>query len=757
MKINSRCLSVLVGTLLAIAGCTGHVAEQTPVCTAGQKACGGQCKTVATDQQNCGACGTACGAGQSCQGGQCLCSDGLLACNGTCVAADATHCGGCTTMCPSPQVCSANVCQAACATGETQCSDGACVTTTGGNALHCGGCNPCPAGAVCNAGICGCSIAGQMLCGNACIDTNTSTVHCGGCNQACSGTCTNGVCVSATGTGGAGGSVGTGGTGGSTPTPCTAMAPIPRRLWRLSVEQWGAAAKDLLGLTTAPVLPSRGGQAAYAFFSDATLGVDPELQFALYQSSQNDVLPAIASRITTLAPCTGTTAAAQRTCAMTFAQSLGAKGFRRPLDTAEVTNLMAVYDQGVMTDYATGIGLIVQAVITAPSFIYRTELGPTNLAADGSGNYPATTLNPYEIASQLGFLFLGSLPDAALTAAAADGTLATSAGLNTQIDRLLALPAVRTNLTNVVIDWFNVRQMFDKGNKDTALLSALATADREQAAITSELYQATQLFVNDVLWTNRGTMNDLVTSQKVYLNKRLATLYPGATFTGGAPTSNTTFVAGTWPSSQGRSGMITQPSFLWSASDPAATSIVHRGKFIHDDIICQDVLPPPIDLSSPQALNVIGCKSPDGTTSLSTCDSEILKSDARMMYAPCKTCHAQMDLYSRVLQNFGPIGNYRTADEVGRPINASVTFTAPPLAPQMAAGSVAFGQLLASSSVIKDCSVQKMASYAIGSMIRTYNTCEVNDLRALADGTIGSLFKQVAMANILRARAGGAK
>jgi hypothetical protein len=330
-------------------------------------------------------------------------------------------------------------------------------------------------------------------------------------------------------------------------------------------------------------------------------------------------------------------------------------------------------------------------------------------------------------------------------------------GLNTQIDRLLTLPAVKANLTNIIVDWFNVRQMFDKANKDTALLNALASADRDQTAITTELYQATQQFVNDVLWTSNGTVNDLVTSQKVYMNKRLATLYPGATFSGTAPSSNTTFVAGTWPASQTRSGILTMPSFLWSASDPAKNSIVKRGKFIHDDVVCQDVLPPPIDLSTPQAMNVISCKSPDGTTSLSTCDSEILQSDARMMYQPCKACHAQMDLYSRVLQNFGPIGNYRTADEAGRPIDPSVTFTAAPLAPNMVSGSVAFGQLLASSGVIKDCSVQKISSYAIGNMIRTYNTCEVNDIRAKTDGTVGSLFKQVALANILRARAGGMK
>lgn len=50
-----------------------------------------------------------------------------------------------------------------------------------------------------------------------------------------------------------------------------------------------------------------------------------------------------------------------------------------------------------------------------------------------------------------------------------------------------------------------------------------------------------------------------------------------------------------------------------------------------------------------------------------------------------------------------------------------------------------------------------MTSYALGTSINTYNTCEVNDLRTKTDGTIGSMFKQVAMANILRKRAGGAK
>ena len=73
---------------------------------------------------------------------------------------------------------------------------------------------------------------------------------------------------------------------------------------------------------------------------------------------------------------------------------------------------------------------------------------------------------------------------------------------------------------------------------------------------------------------------------------------------------------------------------------------------------------------------------------LSACDSEVLKSDARMGNQPCKGCHAQMDPYARVLLNFGPIGDYRTIDEGGHPIDPTVTFVPnSPLAPGMATGA----------------------------------------------------------------------
>ncbi len=342
--------------------------------------------------------------------------------------------------------------------------------------------------------------------------------------------------------------------------------------------------------------------------------------------------------------------------------------------------------------------------------------------------------------------------------AADNGTLTTADGLSAQIDRLLANPKAQANLTNIMVDWFNVRQMFSK-TKDTSLFAALATADQDQTTLESDVYTSTQKFVNEVFWTNpKGTLDDLVNSQSVWVNKRLATLFSGLTFPTGAPTSNTSFVKATWSASEGRAGMLTQPGFLWAASDPSVTSIVKRGKFIRDDILCQDGALMPIDLSTPSAMNVINCKSPDGTKTLSSCDSEVLKSDARMTNQPCMACHSQMDPYSRVLLNFGPIGNYRTMDEAGRPINPTVTFaSSSPLGGGMASGPQAFAKALSESGVLRGCSVQKVASYAIGDMVRAYDTCEIDQLRTQTDGTLSSLFKNVAMAQFLRTRTGGTK
>lgn len=570
-----------------------------------------------------------------------------------------------------------------------------------------------------------------------------------------------------TGTGGGvssgSGGVSSGSGGSSTDgTPCTSLAPISRRLWRLSVEQYQAALQSLLSLSAAPQLTNRGGEAQWAFFGDVSLGIDDSFQYAQYQLVES-LLPNLPASLTTCNASEAPTA-----CATRIAKDFGAKAFRRPLTNDEIAALVSNPGQpasGTLAavsaapfvaagaDTQTGLKLVIEAILLSPSFIYRTELGPSTLTADASGTYPSTTLTPYEVATQLGFTLLGSGPDAELEAAAADASdkgLGSKQGIEAQIDRLLGLPSVQQHLTSVVAGWFNIGQLFLKKH-DQSFLSALPSADQlDQTGIQDDLYASAQLLITNQLWTQAGKVTDLLATQTGFFNSRLAALYPEVTYPNGAPTSLTTFVQGTWPASENRTGLLTDPSYFWAQSDPAANSIVKRGKAIHDDVICDDPLPPPVDLSSPTALAVIAMG-----------DSEITKSDARLSAGPCQGCHTQMDAYSRVLQHFGPIGQYRTVDEAGRDIDTSFMYSDPsPLAPQTIAGPKELAQALITSGHLSGCAVQKMASYLIGSMIQTYDTCEIGTLRdqfAQTDGTLASLFKTLVVADVFRERTGGTK
>ncbi len=309
--------------------------------------------------------------------------------------------------------------------------------------------------------------------------------------------------------------------GGGT-TACKPLGAIPRRLWRLSAEQWGNAVQSLLNLPSPPALISRGGESTYAFFSDATLGVDDSMLYAIY-----NVLDGATTQIdpmvgTTIARASARPPRPRPTARRLSCSAFAAQAYRRPITADELADLMAVFQDGAADGYSAGIELVMKAVLASPSFLFRTELGPTTLTADANGNYPDTTLTPYEIASQLSFTLLGNLPDAALTAAAADGSLATKAGIAAQVDRLMGVPAAQAYLTDTVLRWFGVGTLFSK-TKDSALVS-----EQDLPAVQSDLWTSAQQFVSSVLWSGSGKIDDLLTSQTVYVNQRLAKLYPDA-------------------------------------------------------------------------------------------------------------------------------------------------------------------------------------------------------------------------------------
>ena len=111
-------------------------------------------------------------------------------------------------------------------------------------------------------------------------------------------------------------------------TACTPLPPLTRRLWRLSARAVGRCRADpARPARRRRVLTSRGGEQAFAFFSDASLRGRQLRCSSTCTPRRKTVLTAIDSTVTTtIAPCTGTTATAQTTCANSFVSDLRPEG-----------------------------------------------------------------------------------------------------------------------------------------------------------------------------------------------------------------------------------------------------------------------------------------------------------------------------------------------------------------------------------------------------------------------------------------------
>ena len=512
---------------------------------------------------------------------------------------------------------------------------------------------------------------------------------------------------------------------------CTAPPPIPRRFWRLSNAQYGAVVRDLLGLPTAPTVTG-GGESSFAFFSGDSEVVSDVLAFS-YAKAAEEVAGTVAPKNVALCAASENSDA----CASRFISTFLPRAFRRPVTDIEIAAMTDVYRAGSPEGYDGAIRLVIEATLQAPSFVYRTELG-TPTGSDRA------TLGSFEIASELSFLFLDSLPDAPLWTAATTGDLGDPGALARQVDRLLALPAAQDNVTRIVLDWLGARQVMSKSKTQAGF-----TDD-----VKGDLVTESRLFLDDVLWKSQGAIGDLVTSNRTFLNARLAALY-GLNPTGATAT---TFVPFAFPAAE-RAGILTQGSIMATHADVAETSVVLRGKFVRNEVVCLSPLPPPPAVAS----------RPDIVAALAMAKTQRAKADYRAGNSLCAGCHAGMDPLGLAFEHYDAVGRFRSVDGSGQPIDASATLQSPsfdddPNLDGRVDGAVDLATRLGRGSYLTSCAVQKIASYAVGRAMLAGSdeatSCQLDAImQALpADrATIPELVRAIALSSMfqLRQLAGG--
>jgi hypothetical protein len=509
---------------------------------------------------------------------------------------------------------------------------------------------------------------------------------------------------------------GTAGTGGGA-TVCTAAATPT--FHRLNTKQYQETVNQLLGLDLALRADLPVDTSLYGFDN----GADTTITAALTQRYLDAAKKAVTTMLTTPAArakvVTCDLVKGGATCVRTVLTAWLPKAFRRPVMASEIDGY-ANYTKTCASSAEAGLSCALQAALLSPKFLFRGELLPDGVATGGAAmcgedaplvSTPAGVLGQYALASRLSYFLWNSPPDDALYAAAAAGTLSDPAMLASQVDRMLAAPALATHKVSFAADF----------PQQWLPLDALSTAQPSptlfpmfDAALRQAMHDESQLFFQDVL-LNNGSALDLLHANYTYLNDRLAKHYGIAGVTGAD--MRKVMTTGT-----PRGGIPTQGSFLTATSSTENTSLVLRAKWVLTNMLC-------VDLPAPPPKSVIdSVPVPDPGLGLTNRESM----EMRTAGEPCHTCHVAINPIGYGLEIFDPVGAQRSTDH-GKTIDASGTLP----------GGKAFANtnelldLLRADDRFSTCVTKKMLTYALGrGMVQSCDAGVIADLagQLKADG-----------------------
>ncbi|HEX2871244.1 MAG TPA: DUF1592 domain-containing protein [Polyangiaceae bacterium] len=509
---------------------------------------------------------------------------------------------------------------------------------------------------------------------------------------ACSSDVTGGPQPAATGGASSTGGTGTA-TGGTVSTEaCTPGAALANaRIWRLSDAQYVNAVRQLFGVTAGPHITQSEDVAEFTNLSELVPVSNPAV--AAYQVAAKDIArQAVKSHFDKFMSCT------DAACAQQFVRNRVARAFGRRLDDQEVAGYLALYQEGLKESPQTGVRLMIEATLQSPSFLYRTELG-TPTAGGPTGQI---TLTPHEIATSLAFSLTNSVPDEALWQKADTGAIAKPEVFSAEVDRLLELPETKANLTQLAGYWLGLEKL-KLTEKDTSKFPEFTPE------LKADMTKSAQLFVEDLL--TAGTVTDLVTSNKMYLNESLATLLGIAGVTGAD------MKAIAVPNPERHNGILSQPGVLAAYSRPTRGDPVHRGLFGFYGLACGGQVPAP----PANALAVAATFPPDAT------EREL--AGLRAANPTCNACHARFDPIGLVTERFDPIGRYHETDANGVIDQSSQLVSLGPEMDGPVDGVSAFTAKLAQGRRLSDCAAQNLAVFTLGREVKEDHSCALQEVK----------------------------
>ena len=335
-----------------------------------------------------------------------------------------------------------------------------------------------------------------------------------------------------------------------------------------------------------------------------------------------------------------------------------ARAYRRPLTKAERDDVVDYYHvlrnkNGL--SHESAIRDSVAGLLMSPDFLYRIDLldagTPVKTAAVKTTSVASQPLSGYALASRLSYFLWASMPDDELLQHAAAGDLVRPEVLVAQTRRMLTDQRVRGLATEFAGNWLQFRHF-----------ETINTVDRERfPRFTNDLreamFQEPIRFIEDLIRNNRSVL-DMLYGNYTFVNPALARHYRMPKMAG----NEDTWVRVDKADQYERGGLLPMAVFLTLNSPGLRTSPVKRGNWTVQRVLGEVIPPPPPVV-------------PELPTDEAKSDLPIREMLAKHREnAVCAACHGKFDSFGLAFEGYGPVGNARTKDLAGRPVDTAVTY-----------------------------------------------------------------------------------
>jgi hypothetical protein len=383
-------------------------------------------------------------------------------------------------------------------------------------------------------------------------------------------------------------------------------------------------------------------------------------------------------------------------CIAESIRHFGRRLWRRPLNEEEISRYASIVGAAGDTSEALRMGLkhALAGLMMSPHFLYIPQAGEPAERIDG---YRYTSL---EMATRLSYFIWNSAPDAELLRAAEAGELTEPARIEEQVRRMMDTERGRSLPVRFVAEAWGVQDLRST-EKDPERYPQWTPEVREAA------WKEFRRTLTRMVTEQRNMMDTLLTSREGFANGPLAALY-----------DQTLSGSELQPIDRGdrRAGLLTSVPVMAANSLPQRTSPTLRGVFVRANVLCLPVPPPPEDVQTE-----LESESSGGSDEAQSIRERL---EQHRSDPQCASCHELFDPMGMTLENFGPLGQFRT-EAGGFPVDPSSEFEGEQLA-----DAVDLAHFLREDERVRDCMAEQFYSFATA---HAASSGEEGVVHALAD------------------------